>query len=224
MNFLPSLFDPVRPRTVVANRALGPDAFVLTLERRHDAVRAGKHIGVGLPGSETRPYSLYSGENDPDLEILVRRVDGGRVSSQLAVLQAGDLVKVEAPKGRFSLAPVLAGERVLLLATGTGIAPFRSFLRTRPDLDYTLVHGVRDPRDDFGAEFADPARRVLCVSGPDVPSGAFAGRVTSWLDGIDPKVYHRVYLCGNARMILEAFPKLVDGGLDEERIHTETYF
>lgn len=220
MNF----FDPIRPRAVVANRSLGPDAFVLTLERRHDAVKAGRHIGVGLPGSETRPYSLYSGEQDLHLEILVRRVAGGRVSPQLAVLQAGDWVKVEAPKGRFSLSASAPGERVLLVATGTGIAPFRSFLRTRPDLDYTLIHGVRDPRDDFGAEFADPSRRVLCVSGSEVPPGAFSGRVTSWLDGIDPKVYDRVYLCGNAKMILEALPQLVDGGVDEERIHMETYF
>jgi len=187
-------------------------------------MRAGRHVGVGLPGSETRPYSLFSGEGDPYLEILVRRVDGGRVSPQLAVLQAGDQVKVEPPRGSFTLAHAQPGERLLFLATGTGIAPFRSFLRSRPDVYYTLVHGVRDPRDDFGAEFASPGRRVFCVSGSTVPPGAFAGRVTTWLDGIDPKVYDRVYLCGNARMILEALPTLVDGGLDEERIHTETYF
>lgn len=217
-------FDPVRPRTVVANRPVGHEAFVLTLERRHEALRAGRHIGVGLPGSETRPYSLFSGEKDPYLEILVRRVDGGRVSPQLAVLQAGDLVKVEAPRGSFTLGSAQPGERLLFIATGTGVAPFRSFIRSQPGLDYTLVHGVRDGADDFGAEFAEQDRRILCVSGPSVPPGAFAGRVTSWLDGIEVKVYHRVYLCGNAKMILEVLPKLVDGGLDEERIYTETYF
>lgn len=216
------LFDPVRPRRVLANRSLGPDAFVLTLERRQENARPGQHIGVGLPGSETRPYSVYSGKDDPWLEVLVRRVEGGRVSPQLAVLQAGDLVKVEAPRGRFSLAGVESGQRLLFLATGTGIAPFRSFVRSRADFDFDLVHGVRDPRDDFGAEFAP--QRVLCVSGGAVPPGAFRGRITAWLDTVDVKVYHRAYLCGNARMILEALPQLVDGGLDEEFIHTETYF
>ena len=223
MNYSP-LFEPIRPRAVLSNRRLAPDAFVLTLERRQDLVRAGRHVSLGLPGSETRAYSLFSGEDDPHLEVLVRRVEGGRVSPQLAVLQEGDLVKVEPPRGGFTLAPVQAGEKLLFLATGTGIAPFRSFVRSRPELDYTLVHGVRDGVDDFGAEFADPLRRVLCVSGPVVPPGAFAGRITSWLDEADLTVYHRVYLCGNARMILEALPKLVDRGLDEERIHTETYF
>jgi len=209
---------------VITSRFLASDAFVLTVERRNESVRAGRHLNVGLPGTETRPYSLYSGESDPYLEILVRRVDGGRVSPQLATLRAGDLVRVEPPRGNFTLAHAQPGEKLLFLATGTGIAPFRSFLRSQPHLDYTLVHGVRDARDDFGSSFADRSRRVLCVSGPGVPSGAFAGRITSWLDGIDPSVYDRVYLCGNVRMILEAFPKLVDGGVDEDRIHTETYF
>lgn len=218
------MFDLVRPRQVLSNRRVGADAFVLTIERRNDLVRAGTHINVGLPGSESRPYSLFSGTTDPWFEILVRRVDGGRVSPQLGVLQKGDLVTVDPPRGRFSLGRAQPGEKLLFLATGTGIAPFRSFLRSRPDLDYTLVHGVRNPEDDFGAEFADPSRRVLCVSGPAVPPGGFAGRVTSWLDSTDLKVYDRAYLCGNARMILEAFPKLVDGGLDEDFIHTETYF
>ena len=218
------MFDPFRPRRVLGNRALGPDAFVLTVERRHEVLRAGRHLEVGLPGSETRPYSLYSGESDPYLEVLVRRVEGGKVSPQLAVLQTGDLVRVETARGRFLLELSRPGERLLLMATGTGIAPFRSFVRTRPDLEYTLVHGVRDPEDDFGAEFAPAERRILCVSGPRVPCGAFGGRLTQWLDGADLSVYDRVYLCGNARMILEAFPKLVDRGIEEDFIHTETYF
>ena len=143
------MFDLVRPRKVLANRRLGRNAFVLTIERRNDTVRAGSHVDAGLPDSETRPYSLFSGENDPTLEILVRRVEVGKVSMQLSSLQPGDPIKIEAPKGRFGLGAVRPGEKVLLLATGTGVAPFRSFLRSRPELDYTVVHGVRDPEDDF---------------------------------------------------------------------------
>jgi len=218
------MFDPVRPRKVLRNRRLGPDAFVLTIERRQEVVRAGRHMEVGLPGSETRPYSLYSGESDPHLEVLVRRVAGGRVSCQLAVLQPGDWVRVDPPKGRFTLDSSPTGGKVLFLATGTGVAPFRSFVRSRPGLDYTLVHGVRDPEDDFGAEFAPASQRILCVSGNRAPAGAFPGRITVWLDGADVSVYHRAYLCGNARMILEALPMLVDRGLEEDFIHTETYF
>jgi ferredoxin--NADP+ reductase/benzoate/toluate 1,2-dioxygenase reductase subunit len=218
------VFDLIRPRAVLGNRRVGADAFVLTLERRQEVLKAGCHIDVGLPGCETRPYSLFSGESDSSLEILVRRVERGTVSRQLSDLQCGDRVKVDAPLGRFTLDALRPGERVLFLATGTGIAPFRAFIRSRPDLDYTLVHGVRDAKDDFGAEFAPKARRVLCVSGSDVPEGDFAGRVTRWLDQVEGAAYDRAYLCGNARMIFEVFPKLVEYGMDEGFIHTETYF
>ncbi len=216
------MFDLVRPTRVLANRALGPDSFVLTMERRFPSFQAGQHIDVGLPGAETRTYSLYSGEGDPHLEILVRRVRGGTVSSQLAVLAAGDQVRVDRPRGKFTLRQALPGEKLLFVATGTGIAPFRSFLRSRPDLDATLVHGVRDPEDDYGAEFAPS--RVLCVSGPQLSGGAFAGRVTAWLEEADLGAFSRAYLCGNARMIFEVFPLLVDRGMEEHRVHTETYF
>jgi len=215
------VFDPIRPRLVLDVRHLTPDAFVLRLERRQETVTAGRHVDVGLPGSETRPYSLYSGEADPYLEVLVRRVEGGTVSTQLALLRAGDEVKVGPVKGRFTLGRARPGERLLFMATGTGIAPFRSFLRSRRDLDYTLVHGVRDVRDDFGAEFVPAERRVLCVSGIPAP-GAYPGRVTGWLADSHSR-YDRAFLCGNARMIVEAAYLLADRGFDD-RIHTETYF
>ena len=48
--------------------------------------------------------------------------------------------------------------------------------------------------------------------------------MTAWLDQTDLSVYDRAYLCGNARMIFEAFPRLADAGLDEDCLHTETYF
>ena len=218
------MFDLVRPRRVLGCRNLSREAFVLTIERRRESVTAGCHVDVVLPDGELRPYSLFSGEADNVLEILVRRVTGGLVSTQLSFLQPGDGVRVGSPTGNFGLAPVGPGERVLLMATGTGIAPFRSFLRTRPDLDYILVHGVRDAEEDFGSEFALPSRRVFCVSGSSVPDYAFAGRVTQWLDQVEQPVYDHAYLCGNARMIFEVFPTLVDSGMDENRIHTETYF
>ncbi len=60
--------------------------------------------------------------------------------------------------------------------------------------------------------------------GPSVPAWAFRGRVTDWLDQVYEEKYDHAYLCGNARMIFEAFPQLVDLGMDETCIHTETYF
>lgn len=222
------MFDLVLPRRVLGKQLLSEDAFVLRLERRNDPVKAGRHLQVSLPGTESRAYSLYSGEDDPWLEILVRRVEGGQLTPRLARLEPGDRVVVEAPKGRFTLAKAHPLERLLLLATGTGVAPFRSFVRSNPELDYFLVHGVRTLADDFAAEFCPAERRVVCVSAPSAPwtprGPQRSGRLTGWLEALEPNAYDRAYLCGNARMIAQAPPILVDKGVAEARIHTEIYF
>jgi ferredoxin-NADP reductase len=48
--------------------------------------------------------------------------------------------------------------------------------------------------------------------------------VTDFLAELEVRRFDRAFLCGNARMITEVLPILVDKGLCEARIHTETYF
>jgi ferredoxin-NADP reductase len=48
--------------------------------------------------------------------------------------------------------------------------------------------------------------------------------LTPLLANLEPGTIDRAYLCGNGRMIMEAFEILVDKGLQEAHIHTETYF
>ena len=222
------MFDLVLPRQVLAKRWLSADSFVLRLERRNDAVIAGRHVQISLPGSEGRAYSLYSGENDPWLEILIRVVEGGQLTPRLSRLEPGDRVEVEAPKGRFTLAKSHPFEKLVLVATGTGMAPFRSFVRSSPLLDYTLLHGVRSIADDFATEVCPASNRLLCVSAPpsdwQPTQGQQKGRLTPLLANLEPGTIDRAYLCGNGRMIMEAFEILVDKGLQEAHIHTETYF
>lgn len=230
-------FDLAQPRKVVGLEFLTEDAFVLTIERRGMRFDAGRHIAVGLPGDETREYSLYNGEEDEHLQILVRRVSGGRVSKKLATLRPGDGVMVKGPKGRFRLSLAQPGERLLLVATGTGIAPFRSFMRTNPDLDYTLVHGVRRSEENFGREFADPSRLVCCLSKEPLPhvvvspqgsvhpqSVLIQGRVTDWLSTQDFTPQTRAYLCGNEAMLDAVYDLLITKEFTDDRIHREKYF
>jgi ferredoxin-NADP reductase len=154
-------------------------------------------------------------------------VEGGQLTPRLARVEPGDRVGVEALKGRFTLAKAHPFERLLFVATGTGVAPFRSFVRSSPEQDYFLVHGVRTVEEDFAAEFCRPERRVVCISAPPpwTAGGPLrSGRVTAWLESMEPGTFDRAYLCGNARMIAQALPILVDKGIAEARIHTETYF
>lgn len=224
-------FELHQPRRVLSLKFLTPDVFVLTMERRGLVYVPGRHVSVGLPGDETREYSLYSHPGEEGLSILVRRVEGGRVSRALALLQPGDMVHVKNPRGKFLLSRAPEDSPLLLVATGTGIAPFRSFILSEPRRDYTLIHGVRTAEEDFGKDFADPGRRVLCLSRPGgdtgfTPSGAkvLRGRVNDWIREapLDPR--SSAFLCGNQGMLESVRELLLARGLQAEKIFQEKYF
>ena len=83
-------------------RNLTESTFVLRLDRWNMQFKAGQHIIVGLKGElNQREYSVYSGENDDYLEILVREVLNGNVSLQLKQCNPGQLLQVNGPFGSF---------------------------------------------------------------------------------------------------------------------------
>lgn len=83
----------------------------------------------------TRVYSIASPPSRDDVEFSVRRVPGGRMTSELAVdLEVGDEVTLRGPYGDFLLEPPSSRD-VVLLATGTGVAPLKSMI------DYLFEQG-----------------------------------------------------------------------------------
>lgn len=215
---------------VLALRRLTPETFVLRLTREGLAFRAGQHIALRPAGhDEERDYSLYSGEQDPFLEVLVREVPGGGVSPRLGAARVGDDVRVTGPTGVFvldprDLAPGGGARRPLLLvATGTGIAPYHAMFRTWPDLAATVVHGVRYGAEGYERDDYPAGRHVLCTS-RERSAGAFHGRVTDWLRKNPPAAGAGVFLCGNAHMIDDALRVLMGQGVPPQAISTEVYF
>lgn len=96
-----------------------------------------------------RAYSIASAPKSTDhVEFLIVKVDEGRLSPSLVGAQVGDrLWMEEVAKGKFTLEPILPGRDLVLVATGTGIAPFMSMLRefdARPPWGRVLLlHGVQ---------------------------------------------------------------------------------
>ncbi|MFW6290357.1 MAG: FAD-binding oxidoreductase [Mariniphaga sp.] len=209
---------------VVALRPLTEHTFILQLERRDFAFQTGQFIVLRRPGTiDQREYTIYNGENEDVLEVLVREVDDGKVTPRLKKLIPGDTVEVDGPFGFFRFHPkMFTVQDFLFVATGTGISPFHSFVRTFPKLNYRLIHGVRYRNEAYEHEHFERERVILCTTGDR--NGHFNGRVTEYLKGQDINPDTQCFLCGNSEMIQESFDILTGKGVPVQNIYTEVYF
>jgi ferredoxin/flavodoxin---NADP+ reductase len=205
-------------------RFLTDRTFVLRLERGNLQFKSGQHIIVGLKGElDQREYSVYSGEQDDYLEILVREVLGGKVSLQLKQSTPGQLLQVNGPFGSFGIESFdMFSRKLVFIASGTGISPFHSFVRSYPGISYTLIHGVRYAGEAYERSDYDPARYVLCTSKES--NGGRKGRVTRYLADFRADPHMLFYICGNNNMIYEVYHILRDKGVADENIFSEVYF
>lgn len=205
-------------------RFLTEKTFVLRFDRDNMQFRAGQHIIVGIKGEmNLREYSIYSAEQDDYLEILVREVPDGIVSLQLKECKPGQLLNVNGPFGAFKLEEYeMYSRRLIFIASGTGISPFHSFVRSYPGIDYTLIHGVRYVNEAYDRNDYDPARYILCTSQESYEG--MKGRVTSFLPKYNVTSHMLFYLCGNSSMIYEVSHILMNKGIAAENILSEVYF
>ena len=198
-------------------------AFVLRMERNDFDFSPGQYISVGKNGiKERRDYSIYSSSADDYLELLIKKVDGGDVSDKLSECEIGEELDLEGPFGNCIVLKKYRNKKILLVATGTGIAPYHSIVRSYPDLNYTVLHGVKTLDQLYGQEAFPPDRYISCLTGSH--EGGFFGRVTDYLRVHSVKNYDLFYLCGNSEMIFEAFKLLQIQGIQREQIVTEIYF
>ncbi|MFA8436690.1 MAG: ferredoxin--NADP reductase [Marinifilaceae bacterium] len=205
-------------------RNLTPSTYVIQMEKNGFEFKTGQYITLGRTGSiDRREYSIYSSEKDKYLEVLIKEVDEGLVSKQLKKCKTGDALDIDGPFGHFSLKEEeISKRKFLFIATGTGISPIHSFIKTYPELDYTLLHGVREGSDACERECYEDDRYILCTSRDK--TGDFHGRVTDYLlkYPVDPDTV--CYLCGNCYMIYEVYDILEKQGISLGPVHTEVYF
>jgi len=212
------------PIKVQSIRHLTDSAYVMRFDRNGRPFAAGQHVILGIKNeNNAREYYVYSGENDDYFEVLIKEVLEGDLSKRLKLLKAGAELQMDGPLGFFTIEPeIYENSKVFLIASGTGIAPFRSFVRSYPQLDYTLLHGIRYAGEAYDFAEYDPKRIIRCVSGEN--AGDFQGRVTDWLyqQKVDKEAHY--FLCGNVKMIHEAFDILSEKGVPDDHTHAEVYF
>jgi len=209
---------------VLQNRKLSDNTFVLRTERPKLEIIAGQCFSIGTTDlGINREYSMYSAASDDFVDFLIRRVEGGSVSSRLYGMKPGDLVEIGGPYGQFCLDKNRVTEnKFLFIASGTGIAPFHSFIASYPEIDYEIIHGVRYESEKYDHDHYSSDRYKSAISRPfDARSPE---RVT---DLLKKRIFNSdeiVYLCGNRSMIIDCVQILRERGIHGDSIFMETFF
>lgn len=213
-----------RKHTVLEILKLTPETFILRLDRQDFQFEPGQYVVIRTPGDRKgREYSIFSSVNDQYLDFLIREIPAGDFSRYLRHLTPGSELDLEGPKGYFILNDQSKkGNPILLVASGTGISPFHSYVKSYPGLNYKVLHGVHFADEAYGKEAFSSKNYILCTSRHD--QGDYFGRVTYYLkeNVVDKETI--CYLCGNSGMIEEAISILEKYGLPPENIRTEVFF
>ena len=209
---------------VEAVERVSPQTFVLHLERKEVAFIPGQCFNIGLPSlAINREYSSYSGIEDQTLQFLIREVDDGELSPKLGRLKPGDVVEVDGAYGLFVLGQATPkNPKYFFIGTGTGIAPYHSFVASYPQLDYIVVHGTRYLVEAYHRSHYAKGRYIHCVSQEN--GAEVRGRVTDYLAEAPLYPEALYYLCGNRHMINDVFDLLQNRGVSSSQIVTEVFF
>lgn len=200
------------------------ELFELQLERGTIPFEPGSCLALFGDSDESRPYSIASGTGEDKLRFLIRRVADGTVSHWLAQRKPGDKVQISAPFGWFRPGAAI-GSRSVFIATGTGVAPFLSYLRSNPlDPPELCLYGVRRHEEAFNLEELQRIKNFSLALSQEETNDHFHGRVTGLLEQIPFADDIHYYLCGLDTMIDETSAWLENHGVAYTQIHREIFF
>ncbi len=211
-------------KTVVkSNIQLNERAYLLEVDNKPD-FKAGQVISLWIDNPEqARLYSIASGEHEQNLKILYEVVPEGVLTNRLKVLKPGDSVHISEPLGLF----MNSEKEAVWIATGTGIAPFISMVKTGGYENKTLLHGSRTIDGFFFQEtlheMMGSRYKRFCTT--EQGDGIIFGRITEYLkhqDNTDTNILY--YLCGNNQMVIDVRQILIGNGVPYENIKAEIYF
>lgn len=194
----------------------------------------GQYIEVIGPGGIRRSYSLASAPtSDGLLELHVRAVPGGAMSDYwFNHASDNDLLRLRGPLGTFVLREV-GGTDLVLLATGTGIAPVKAILESLPALEpaqsprsTTVLWGGRVATDLYLdiTTISGMHRFVPVLSRAGGEWTGARGHVQDVLLGLQPDLGNAaVYACGSDAMIHGARDALLRAGLPPQRFLSDAF-
>lgn len=227
--------------TCTGKKVIARKVYEVTLSKPAGfTFRPGQFVlfSVPLVGNPTdiqpRAYSIASTPEEPDLKFVIKLKPGGRASAWVEQsLREGSTVELLGPLGSF-----LANESVrdcIFVATGVGVAPFRSqILTTLTQGDarrFDLIFGAFTEEDLFWSqEFTSLVKThrnftyTVVLSQPSPQWTGYRGWVQAFIDRVENFRERSVAICGNPDMVKDVQRLcLEEWGIPGEQVKTEGY-
>lgn len=199
--------------------------------------RAGQFINLVHDSTHVRSYSLASVPNlDKHLQLHVRRLPHGKVSGWIhEELRIAERMEIRGPSGDCIYVSGKPNQPLLLVGTGSGLAPLYGILRDALNQGHQgpirLFHGSREPHGLYLVdELKELEQRFAnftyypCLSGVQVPDGYTSGRVHEAALQKTPDLKGwRVYLCGHPEMVKVMRKKTFLAGASLQEIHADAF-
>ncbi len=222
---------------IVENYQWSERLFSLRLKAPLETFKAGQFVRVALDveGEEVaRPYSLVNAPGEELLEIYFNIVPEGPLTPQLAKMKPGDAIKIgERASGFLIIDEVPEARHLWMLATGTGIGPFLSILRTEDVWQrfekVVLGYSVRSEEELSYRELIEQLLQQHIDQLSFVPfitrekvEGSINARITSAIEQGDVEARtgfkicaedSHVMMCGNSAMIMQVTELLKQRGM-----------
>lgn len=226
--------EPVSACVEEVERVAEDVVRLLLRPERHLVFRAGQYFDVLHPGGARRSYSCASLPATGRVEMHVRRIPGGLVSSWMHGLDVGARLSIRGPFGQCFYLPDEPAKKLVLAGVGTGLAPLLGILRDGIEHGHEgpidLVHGGLDPsrlylRDEL-AELAAGWPRLR------VHHGVLRGATGREHEGALPDVVRRTvgslrdaraYLCGDDALVRQLQRSLFLDGVPSREILADPF-
>lgn len=167
-----------------------------------------------------RLYSICSSNRGANVGILYQVKKDGLLTPGLEKNKVGDELWISEVQGKF----IYDNEPAWWIATGTGIAPFYSMLKSglKP---LKLIQGARKMNQFyFRDELSEIEDYVLCCS-QEKGADLYQGRLTAYINSFENLPTNiNYYLCGSAEMVVDVRNLLISKGVSFNNILTEIYF
>ena len=225
------------PCRIQSLEMLAPDVLKVVLRlppQQHLAYYPGQYIDVIGPGGIRRSYSVANAPSaEKYIELHIRQVADGAMSDYwFEQAKPNDLLRLHGPLGTFFLRDV-ADLELILLATGTGMAPIKALLESlnqMPDaLKPQTVHvfwGGRTAADLYlnPADFPGQRNYTPVLSRADGEWQGVRGHVQQAVLAAKINLAQAaVYACGSPAMIDSARAQLVSAGLEPRHFHSDAF-